>query len=250
MEKPDYTDISKFEVSIGILLFALAGLFYWFSLTTNDIYMIKQDDISKLSSLAAETIIQKQQHFAWIYHNNICISIIIALPGLVFIVTGLLGWKKRQLISDQIQEKELRKRENELKDLTKDERTETIKKEIIENEGIEPDIEIENEANRVQAYSEIENSIISQYIDKYKFEYEIHTKFKYKEEEFDVLLIPKYFGQTVTIVEIKYYTKEIIYSYLMSGIRKFLLSIKILNEYFGERNTYVDNPKLILFLDL
>jgi hypothetical protein len=247
MEKPDFTDLYKFYVSLGIILIAFSGIIIWFYFFSNDIFLITVNTLENITDLGKATIITKQKLLLYVYKFIPLLSFVLFFGGILLSILGLTKWKRRQVIIDQIQDSELKKLEKEFKDLTEEEKDNKIKNEITDNEGIEPGSLIDDEASKIRKYKDIENTIFNAIVKYYGNYYEIRKNFKVGNNEFDMIMFPAKLVNTLTIFEIKYYSRDIKYAFLMNGLIKYLLAIKLLSEYISEREkrNYIYKPIII-----
>ena len=226
MEKPDFSDIYKFKVSNGIIIFALGVALPWFFYTYNEILLVPQANINLLTPKAISVISIKQ----WVAEKSLIavpiLSILTFLVGGRFILSGLKEWKKRQKVLDDIQDYDLKLKKKSIEELNEEETSKKIKNEIIDNEGLEPDVIIPDIVNKVNQYRNIEKEAVSVIEQKYQNTYSIKSNCRIGSHEYDIIMSPKYFGQKMILVELKYYSHQIRYTNLIHGIRSFLLSIE------------------------
>ncbi|OHD11666.1 MAG: hypothetical protein A2086_16010 [Spirochaetes bacterium GWD1_27_9] len=242
MEKPDFSDIYKFIVSLGIILIGSAIIVPWLILDNNSIFTIKISDLNDLTPTAKNIILKKQKIFDFILTIIPYLSLIIFAIGSFLLTIGLIKWNKRQKISDKIQDLEAKLKERDLNPLSKEEEIKKVEKEITENEGLEP---IENNQtvqkemfDKVNKYMQIENSVFNILKKDYGLIYEIKNNLKVYNHEYDIIMNEKnnFFNQI--IIEIKYYSKDIRYTYLIQGIKGFMLALENYNQYLNNKNIF------------
>lgn len=226
LDRIDFSDIYKFLSSIGLALIVAAILIPFFVfqidlsknhiLDTNTIPEIVKDSI-QYQDCAINLVLK----FWWIF------SIILLVAGGILFLIGITKWNKRQEILDKIQEMDLRNKERLIKEANSKE---------ISNKAEEDAEEInESDFNKrafLQHYKSIELKIINS-IKTNNPNIRIAPNAKLGKFVYDLLIIERLSNneRIHKICEIKYYQKEILYSYLHRGISSFLLSISHYQNY-------------------
>ncbi|MFZ3078865.1 MAG: hypothetical protein WA109_04190 [Bellilinea sp.] len=101
MNKPEFSDLYKFIVSLGLLLIVFALLVPWLFLRESFDGIVSASEIEKLT-LTAQTLILSRQNIAlWFVQNIIWISLIPAILGLISLISGIVLWRRKQILIDQ-----------------------------------------------------------------------------------------------------------------------------------------------------
>ena len=98
MDKLKYDSLYKFIVSIGIVIIILPFIFLFGILNNNDIVLIKEDEINKLTNTAKEVISLEQKYKHIVLSNPVLISVltvIFVICGLIIVLYGIVQWKNK-----------------------------------------------------------------------------------------------------------------------------------------------------------
>jgi hypothetical protein len=95
MNKPEYSDLYKFIVSLGLILIAFAILLPWLFLRESFDSLVSASDIANLTPTAQTLITHRQNVALWIVQNIVWISAIPAILGFVSLVGGLFLWQRK-----------------------------------------------------------------------------------------------------------------------------------------------------------
>lgn len=226
LDKIDFSDIYKFLSSIGLVLIVAAILipFFVFQIDLSKNHNI---EINTISNLVKQSI--QYQDFA----INIVLklwwgfSAILLIIGVILFILGLTKWKKRQKVLDKIQDIDLYYKEQLIK--------EANSKEIINKAEEDADDICDANFNKrsfLQHYKFIELKVINA-IKTNNSNIRIVPNAKLGNFVYDLIIIERVSNneRIHKICEIKYYQKEIFYSYLHRGVSSFLLSISNYQNY-------------------
>lgn len=239
MERPDTSDLYKFFTTLGILLIVSSFFVFWTILNSYDIFLIKNEELANITLLAKENIIKRQESISFIYRYRFLITSIIFIMGIVELFYGIKKWKRRQIIIDKTQNQEYVNLINEAKKQTDDQIDKKLRYEAIETRGEEPDYKIP--VDITNNYKNIEKKVFDIINEKYSNYFIIQNNVIFEDTGYDIIMIPKEKSKSENIfnIEIKYYTKDIRYAYLINGYRGYLLLVNKFNEYLkniGKKN--------------
>lgn len=161
IQKPEYTDLNRFLVSIGLIMIAFSILVQWLFLRENFDLTISYADFSKLNKPSKEILSLKQQHLIKIIKFSPFISLGFALLGVIAIVVGVIRWNEKQVLLDERDDLTNKKMKSELGELSE---TEIEKK--AEREYEDQLLSVDTEGN-----TEIEPTIDRNKVDHYKKRY-------------------------------------------------------------------------------
>ncbi len=238
MNKIEFSDINKFLTSLGLIFIGAAVLLPWFINQNIDFVVLEQDKIDKTTATAKTIIANQQDYLLFVsQHLNCIVAVLIGL-GLLFLVTGIYRWKKRQYVIDEIQNEELKSKK--LLNISKEE-----KKEILENEI---DSSIDNKSITVQKYIDIENLVFLKLAPYYKVNYETSQNIRINQFNYDIILKSKYIERREDLIlEVKYFDKLPPYKRLLEAINRLLLGI---NNYENTQGRKVTPVMLLIFSSL
>ena len=109
MTRLEYGDFYKFLVSLGMVLLGLSFVVPWLFLRESFGGMLTASDISGLTPTAQALLHYRQQAALWFVRSVWCISLALAIGGLVPLIMGTVLWVRKQRLLDQRDEIELRK---------------------------------------------------------------------------------------------------------------------------------------------
>ncbi|WP_339921033.1 hypothetical protein [uncultured Flavobacterium sp.] len=241
MNKIEFTDINRFLTSLGTIFIGLAFLLPWFIIQNNSVVLIDEEKIKKLTPIAKE-IIQNQQNTLLTVNNLFpIISSTLVLTGFLMLFLGLYRWNKRQLITDRIQDEELKSKE--FQNLSTEMKREIIADDIkladdIELNDDENDLNIDENLNQdIDNYLNIENRIYLQLAEFYKREYSPSQNIKIGNFNYDVILKSKDISlRSDKIIEIKFYKNTISIENLKEAATQLTLSSKYYEKTFKRRS--------------
>jgi len=268
MNQPDTSDLYKFYATLGLLIIALSFLFLWTISTANDIFLISNEDLEKITVLAKENILKKQEDLSWLYGYRYIIFLLTMGLGILFFSHGILKWIPKQELID-IREEITSQTANQIDSRLRDEAREAVDAESSlknadntsdhiyinchkneEKPNLKSIINIINSIgsnkikmkpsfknsvsidNYVNEYKNIEERVFKAINNKYKNSYEIKSNAKFKDAEYDIIMLPiENTNSSIINIEIKYYTR-MNYTFLLSGYRRFLISANKFNRHF------------------
>jgi hypothetical protein len=252
MNQPDTSDLHKFFATLGMLIIALSFLIFWTISTTYDVFLINNDVLNNITAFAKENILKKQKDLSCLYDNRYKILLIMIGFGIAIFLYGIVNWKRKQNIIDakelaketkkQTDEqkdnnlrRELMEEEKELAKETKKQKDNNLRRELMEEEKeVEAKYRDPKAINDIiNTYKDIEKNVFDAIYGRYKDSYYIRNNAVFNNAEYDIIMFPteKSSNNNILNIEVKYYTRRIIYSYLVSGYRKFLISVNKFNEY-------------------
>ena len=115
MNKPEYGDLYRFIVSIGILLIASSVAIPWLFLNQPFHSEMSLTEINNLTENAQRLIQIRQNSALWILQNFMWVSIILATLGVLTIIFGIFKWNQKQKLLDRTDELHKEKLEKEVK---------------------------------------------------------------------------------------------------------------------------------------
>jgi len=118
MNKPEYSDLYKFVVSLGVILLSFAILLPWLFLQEPFDSLITSSQIAELTPIGQTLVISRQTKGLWLIQNIVWISSIPAALGLITLVGGLYLWQRKQKNVDQKDELELEKLRLEIRKMS------------------------------------------------------------------------------------------------------------------------------------
>jgi len=165
MNKPEYSDLYKFIVSLGLILIAFAILLPWLFLRESFDVLVSASEIANLTQTAQALISYRQNVSLWFVQNIFLISSIPAVAGLVTLISGLVFWRRKQLVVDQKDVLETEKLRLEVKKMSPEQIVEKVLKEVTEDVQFEevenaPILEKPSQVSAINKYFEIENIVI------------------------------------------------------------------------------------------
>jgi hypothetical protein len=192
MNKPEYSDLYKFIVSIGVILLALAIILPWLFLRESFNTEIKASDITELTQTAQTLIVIRQNTALWFVQNLIWISLIPAISGFVLLTGGLFLWQRKQKILDQKDVLETEKLKLEIKKMSPEQIAAKAINEVAQ-ESLErlPEeekaIETQGQLNAIQEYFRVEDMVTSK-LSKCFGAANIHSHQKVADTQVDIIL--------------------------------------------------------------
>ena len=129
---PNFDDLDKFLVSLGLAALVGAGAIPWVLQRGSEDLLLSQEDIAKLAPTAQKVIAQRQD---WLSFSSVAgpwISIILVFVGMLVIRRGLMGWQERQIVADTRAKVALKREETELERLTPEQVEQKLEAEVDE----------------------------------------------------------------------------------------------------------------------
>lgn len=224
-------------------------MFIIWTFNNNDIILIDKNEISQLTNTAQEIIIMEQncKHII-LSHTKlvIIISSIIIITGVLIIIYGIIQWKdKVQKYEDKSRKLSNELLEQQIRNLTIEEKVEKVEKEIILNNEIINNKEIRetdisNNKSKIYEYMEIQKNVCSK-IEKIFEKYQVFEEIKLEKNRYDCIALKTENSVYDYIFEIRYFKS------IKSINRKF----KILKKQIVDlEKTYIENTKRIAKLIL
>ncbi len=227
LERIDFSDIYKFLSSIGLVLM-IAAIFLPMFLFQLDIVKNYQNTDSKIISNTVKQSIQYQEKLiCWLLTWWWVISGLCFIIGLIFFTHGIKKWSKRQAVLDKMQDLDLQEKEKIIIPASQEE----VNKKL--NEDVD---EIEDDNSKkpsiLQSYNLIENKVFNS-IRTNDPNIKINHNARVNTFIYDLIIIKRvsYQEKLHKVCEIKYYQKEIFYSYVQHGISSFLLAVGNYEKY-------------------
>lgn len=250
MEKLNYDSLYKFIVSMGIVLISLPIVFMIMIFSNDKVVFVTQNEISQLSNIA-QHIVYCEQNYRNIFLSNIMfliiISIILILIGIALVIFGIVKWNNKiQRYEDRQRELSIKKDELQIKQLSKEEREEKIKEDIVlenENNNVPPK---SNTIPRITIgeYLVMQNDIvkkISQVFDNYK----TYEEVRIGNQKFDCIAISqKKYIQLDYIFEIKFFSSINAVSSRLKKFSEYLKNAKL--SYYENTDRYAKTVLIIV----
>lgn len=108
LPKIEFGHFYKFIASLGLVMMGVAVALPWLMFQQLAPLVIKESDLVQYTTLAQQTITERQQNLQWWTENQVGISLLTFLAGVAVTVHGLQGWKERQQVTDDKEKEELR----------------------------------------------------------------------------------------------------------------------------------------------
>lgn len=162
MNKPEYSDLYKFIVSLGVVLIGFAFILPWLFLHESFDSLVSAEKIAKLTP-TAQTLISYRQNIAlWFVQNIKWISAIPAFLGVVFLIGGLFLWQRKQKITDKKDELETEKLSLEVKSMSVEQVAVKLIQETTVDQNLAKEgekVEVKSQIKAVNEYIRIEKLI-------------------------------------------------------------------------------------------
>lgn len=238
LEKIEFSDIYKFLSSVGLVLILAAVLL--------PIYLFQIDITKYCQNIDSKQISETVKH-SILLHDNLTFSLLKCWPfisllafvfGALLFGYGIFRWNKRQIILDKMQDLDLQGKEKIIKEASQEE----VNKKL--NEDADEIEEIEEDDGKRSLVLESYKAIESRVIDSIKTDdpnIRINHNARVNNFVYDLIII-KYLDnrrRLHKVCEIKYYQKEIFYSYVKHGISSFLLAVS------NYEKLVADDPRII-----
>ncbi|WP_330186634.1 hypothetical protein [Pseudarthrobacter sp. J75] len=108
LPKIEFGHFYKFIASLGLVMMGLAVALPWLIFQQMAPLVIKESDLVQYTTLAQQTISERQQNLQWWAENQLGLSIFTFLSGVAVTLYGLQEWKERQRVTDDKEKEELR----------------------------------------------------------------------------------------------------------------------------------------------
>lgn len=108
LPKIEFGHFYKFIASLGLVMMGVAVALPWLIFQQMAPLVIKESDLVQYTTLAQQTISERQQNLQWWAENQLGISLLTFLAGVAVTLHGLQGWKERQQVTDDKEKEELR----------------------------------------------------------------------------------------------------------------------------------------------
>lgn len=220
-DKIEFSDIYKFISSIGIVLIVAAVLIPLFIFQIDLVKNYKDVDVSQLTVELQETIEYQNKALNNVFKYWWIISGLLFIAGIAISVIGVLKWKTRQDVIDKLQDLDLLEKEKLIQEAPISDVAQKIEEDAEEINETNQDKELFKEK-----YKTLEKRVIES-IDVNNQDIQIRHNAKVGSFVYDLIIIKRIsLKESVhKVCEIKYYQKEIFYSYIQHGVSSFLLSI-------------------------
>lgn len=165
MNKPEYSDLYKFMVSLGVILLSFAILLPWLFLREPFDGLVTASQITELTSTAQTLVISRQTTGLWLIRNIVWISSIPAVIGCLALGGGLYLWQRKQKNIDQKDELELEKLRLEVQNMSPEQIALKVVRETeeqVQDRSIEESqpTETVEKINIINKYFEIERGLV------------------------------------------------------------------------------------------
>ena len=237
MEKLEYSELSKFLVSIGITLIVIAFLLPWLYLRESFDLLVTKDELLKLTE-NAQTIIKTRQNFVLESINYIQFaSLFLIILGLFSIVIGLWKWIKKQNDLDEREKIITETHKHNFKKLSQEEISEKAENEFVtlkqDEKTIVTDKVLKDEF--IPKYLQLERGFFEKLMKFYYNDFRILSNYRINRFEYDIILQARSINQLDYIFEIKYYPKRYSHSNLKEAILNLGKSTKSYIESTGKK---------------
>ena len=192
MNKPEYSDLYKFIVSLGLILIAFAMLLPWLFLRESFDALVTTSDLANLTPTAQALIAYRQNTGLWFVQNILWLSSIPAIAGFITLGSGLYLWQRKQKVLDRKDELETEKLNLEIKSMS----PEQIAVKAIKETADEIQVREADEAspqstaeriNVINEYFETENIVISKLMNCFGV-YDVRPNQQIGDSQVDVLV--------------------------------------------------------------
>jgi hypothetical protein len=228
MNQPDTSDLHKFYTTLGVLIIALSFLVFWTISTTHDVFLIDNKTLDTITALAKENILKKQRDLSCLYDCRYPISFTMIFLGLGLFFYGIGKWKVKQENAD------LEALAKQTDKQTDEQKNKKLRNEIMETEGTE--LNPKDSEVIFNNYKDIEKKIFEVIRNKYEYYYDIRNNAIFNNVEYDIIMFPaRKLNNNILNIDIKYYARNINYVSLVSGYRKFLISLNKFDDYLLDK---------------
>jgi len=218
MNKLEYSDLSKFLVSLGAVLISLSLLVPWLFLRESFDALLKASDISELAPEAQALLAYRQQTALWFIRNVWWISLLLAIGGFLPLVIGITHWVRKQRLVDQREVAETRKASLEVEKLRREmeplnppeiakKAIEEVREEIEAEEALEPST-ISSIESHIQGYLRVEEIFSRKLIDCYGDE-RVLIQQRGRRAIYDAILVSDSPALPDVVFEIKHITRHL-----------------------------------------
>lgn len=218
MTKPDFSDLHKFIVSLGVILISLALILPWLFLRESFGILVTLDEFKEFTPIAQQLITRRQEAAWWVTNNISYISGLLLLFGICFTAYGSYLWWKRQVILDQKQALEKQKLEHEVKTMTPAEVTHRAVRKLkaVQTEEIQLDYSVTELA--VVNYLAIKTRLSQKIEESFQGTHRMLNDQKIEGLEVDIVLIAKNDNYPDGIVEVRFAPQPVRLSWLREAV--------------------------------
>lgn len=246
MEKIEYSELSKFLVSIGITLIVISFLLPWLYLREPFDLLITQDKLLKLTE-NAQTIIKNRQNFILESINYIqYASLSLIILGVLSIVIGLWKWIKKQNDLDEREKIITETHKLNFKKLSQDEVSEKAENEFITLKQDTKTVIVDKvlKEDFVTKYLQLERGFFEKLMKFYYNDFRILSNYRINKFEYDIILESRYVKNLDYIFEIKYYPKR----YSPNNLNEALLNLEKSTKSYIKNTSRNAKPIMIIVI--
>ncbi len=164
MQNPEYSDLYKFIVSIGLILITLSLIIPWIILKEPIGTLLDNKDVADLSIELQNLVTYREKIIVFIISNIEKITIFFLLLGSLLLIYGFKKWNKQQIKEDYKKSLEIKNLE---KSLTLDEKVMKISEKAFDSNFNKDISKSESRRNlkRINDYMNIENMVFNKLSD-------------------------------------------------------------------------------------
>lgn len=236
LERIDFSDIYKFIASIGLVLIIAAILLPIFLFQFNVVKNYQSIDLKIISETVRQSIQLQDKLIYWLINFWWLLSSLCLLSGSIIFGYGIRKWGKRQAVIDKLQDLDLQEKEKIIMPASQEE----VNKKL--NEDVD---EIEDDNSKkpsiLQSYNIFENKVVNS-IRTNDPNIKINHNARVNNFIYDLIIIKRLSNQERLheVCEIKYYQKEIFYSYVQHGISSFLLAVANYDKFVAADDSRIN----------
>jgi uncharacterized membrane protein YidH (DUF202 family) len=237
MNKIEFSDVNRFLTSLGLIFIGLAFFLPWFINQNQATLIIEAEKLKKLTP-TAQVVIKEQQDTILLINNAIpYLSVGLIILGVLLLVIGIVRWNKRQVITDKIQDEELKTKE--IQNLSSQDKRDIIAEEIdSENANSGGDEQLEENIinDNINKYLNIENQIYLQLESAYNSRFALTPDVKIGDHNYDLIMKSKdTSADNDRIVEFKFYSNTLILENIKDASTQLVMSSKNYELTFKRR---------------
>lgn len=166
MNKPEYGDLYRFIVSIGIILIASSVAIPWLFLNQPFHSEMSIIEIENLTNNAQRLIQIRQNSALWILQNILWLSLILAIMGVLIVFFGIFKWSQKQKILDRTDELHKEKLKKEVKRMSPEQIALKATKDSIASDqeitkGYQTDDLISKSKEKIIKHFDVENIVLN-----------------------------------------------------------------------------------------
>ncbi|WP_156152597.1 hypothetical protein [Flammeovirga sp. OC4] len=248
MKNIDYSDISKFLVSLGIVLISISVYIPFLYLTNSFGLIISSNDYNLLADFSKDLIDIKYDIVISLRYIVPLISLLILLLGIFLFYKGFMKWNIKQVKLDLMDDYALEEKRRKIEQDYSFNKIIETGEESIKNNTKNNVQEIENHEKQKQSYVsqmlEVERKF-NELLQKFFFEeYRVKNNQRLDSFEYDFILNSPMNSINDKILEIKYFKSKVSYHYSTELLNQ--LSIKL--ELYKSNIKENANGYLIIFI--